>query len=113
MLSMCTEDITPRCTFSEILEDLGMLSRLFCLGFGSFPSSCSWNYLLASSSSLVCTAVASGSPAAGKNTVAWPGPLGHCSGLGLTPPLPEHVSAAVVRQRWEENPSINSAAAEA
>lgn len=25
----------------------------------------------------------------------------------MTPPLPEPVSAAVVRQRWEEKPSIN------
>lgn len=59
------------------------------------------------------SAVAPGLPAAVKNTVTQPGPLGHQDALGLTPPLPEHVSAAVVRRGGEERPSINSAAAEA
>lgn len=35
-------------------------------------------------------------------TVTQPGPLGHQDALGLTPPLPEHVSAAVVRRGGEE-----------
>lgn len=78
--------------------------------FSLVSSSWSWNSLPVCA---LISVVAPGSPAAVKNTVTQPGPLGHQDALGLTPPLPEHVSAAVVRRGGEERPSINSTAAEA
>lgn len=50
--AMRAEDIAPRCTLSEILEDLRMQSRIFLFPLWVFPllpSSCSWNYLFVSS----------------------------------------------------------------
>lgn len=111
------EDIAPRSVvrFQKSWKTSGCKVAFFFLFplwvFPLLPSSCSWIYLFVSSLASM-KQVAPGSPAADRSTVAQPRPLGHCDALGLTPPLPEPVSAAVVRQRWEENPSINSAAAE-